>query len=524
MHAMDHDDNQKACALIHLPPELRAHVTDRIRSLRDIVACAQASSGILTRPTVREIFDRLPRPIKASRLLKYGAPPLVLADLFALASIRPTRPMLPNAVAGGRLDSLRWFCERTRHLGRGAPHPSDDGHVCPCGQDPCLGGAAKGVGCPSFKPARKAIVLARSISRLDLLDCLVNEQDVAGPAGVRILSRMNQHAAQTGDLDFLAYWHERNTPPDGGCCHCDAKINKRALAACRVDVIKWLCEVDCSAAMPMTCATIARVLTHGLDDKRCVPVIDWIASVLVPGDADAKVMRRAAINAVKYDFVERLSRVHALGLVEVDSEAIACAFVNDSTRVLKWAAAAAIPAWSNPLTGYAAARYARKATLRWFLSLPGAACVLSVGAVKSALEAGRVGMAIAVHQADIVPFDRYDAAAVACEHLTDDQAARVIKAGAPCTAAALAFALRGAKMEVLRIAADTCDAAQFQAALDSCTSRINQGIIAWLTANVDGICVAEHRRAAPFRYKPESLRSVAAWENALVCPCPSCRG
>ncbi|AVK76662.1 hypothetical protein pneo_cds_1055 [Pandoravirus neocaledonia] len=135
-------------------------------------------------------------------------------------------------------------------------------------------------------------------------------------------------------------------------------------------------------------------------------------------------------------------------------------------------------------------------------------------------------MAIAAHETGVLAFGQYDPAAVACEHLDDQQATQISGSGATCTAAALAWALKRTLLSTLRAAAERADVETFQAALDAVRPGFLSGdVLSWATVRFGArICIAAHCLGAPFRHPMKSAERAAAYRNMVPCWCRACRG
>ncbi|AGO85258.1 hypothetical protein psal_cds_1055 [Pandoravirus salinus] len=523
MHATDDAKGHRTLGLLDLPPELRAEITRHVQRPADVVACARTSPALLTKPVDKEIIDRLVRPIRPVKLFKHGAPPSVLADLASRDLINIAWSMLPDVVASGRADSLTWVCQWLMQTPRPACQKGSTCYRVSYKQEAEAANGWYPAPCSRCRPICNAVKSAAAMRRYDMLCCLLDERAVAGRDSERLFGAMIRNAAYRGDVALVASWHERNNiSASGGHCCCDPSIGQAALRACRIGVLDWLCDHNCNAVVLPSLASIECVLVEGAGrDAERASVIGWLIDRLPPSEIRTGGLQHATRRPIKNGMAACLARLCDPKLVVLGPAEITYAFVKDARSVLYWISRNQTTAWAAPSTGYAVAHHARKDTPRWFLRLPGAGAILSVGAVKSGLAAGRVGMAIAAHETGVLAFDRYDAAAVACEHLDDQQAARILSSGASCTTAALTWALKRALIETLRVASEHVDAEAFQAALDAVRpGYVHDGILPWISVHFSDNCIAQHCLAMPFRYKPKSAERAAAYETCCTVIVP----
>ncbi|AVK76661.1 hypothetical protein pneo_cds_1054 [Pandoravirus neocaledonia] len=305
MRATDDDavEGHGPSALLDLPPEVRAEITKHIRRPADVVACARASAALLTNPIDREITDRLPRPIDTAKLLENGPPPSVLADLASKDLISLSWSMLPDVVAGGRVDSLRWVCHRLVQEPR--PLCRKDGACHYTYIEPLIE-TYKGwdrLPCLLCQSVLDAVNSAAAMHRFDMLRCLLDEHSVVGRESEWLFGDTIRRAAYIGNLALVAPWHERNTPTtsDGHCC-CHPPIGLAALRGCQIDALDWLCDHNCNAVVLPSLASIGRVLIEGVGrDAERASVIGWLIDRLPPSEITTGGLRHMVRRVIRND-------------------------------------------------------------------------------------------------------------------------------------------------------------------------------------------------------------------------------
>lgn len=535
--------------LADLPLEVRAAIFSHVDEARDMAALYFAHAGLLARPLVVEVADRLGVGIVRRAIAAGASLPTVLC-LGARIGMddhlwkRAARGLLRDAVCGGHLDVVQWLCVagdiknadpscgvptrgHFRFLRQDANRDHDDGdddgdalsdpNII---EDDAMAAAAcdgtivawakadkrlartEALWCYGdlSRPMRTEVHLAAALGaavdadRGDLVRCLLDHWPMrsAGKVLAERLPKLFGRAVRAGSVLVVEALHGLSCEGAQTQCACPVDVGKTAVRYGRLDVIQWLSAAGCRAAQPPTLCSIEMAIQYGH-----APVVRW-AHARVRKPLDSAVSPKVLAQAAGRGYVEALVEVHRLGAIASTRALAVAAARHDQVRVLKWIAGEEPPGppldgWAEPRLGHAA--FASPTVVAWMLTRPDARRLLTVGVARHALRTGRQAVPLLLHDAGIAPLYQWNAVATvaACDRPCLPLIAQLIDKGALVDVEAVKVGIVSGRVDLL---AALCLAAQFdtvQAAVDDMagSGQFHTQSAQWLADHVPGLCLAD---------------------------------
>ncbi|AVK74462.1 F-box incomplete domain containing protein [Pandoravirus quercus] len=541
----------------NLPDEIIVHILGYLTRLRDLAACAAASSILAVEP-LASAAARL-ASVTLGNLLEAGAPLDVVRAVYAHrgpASIPPD--WIVAVVRVGSIDIVEWACavpEWTLVL-RAAAHRDDAG--------------------PAPRPYKRtkkgdpvddALCLSIECGRFEMLAWLLSHCNT-GPSSlycrldasfVRSLL-IKVVRAPGAPLDVIIRLHDYSLLPNDDGTVCTTQVERAALDADRADVLEWVRTRGCQCLSPDN-------LSHATHSFVCAvragsaAAARWVYANTAPQTTppaalhdryDMAEITKAAVRAASNGHVRVLAMLCRLGFDPLPLDALMAAARGGHLHVLQWATmadacddvdddngkdgdahmdladagpspsqppAVVVQGWPSLLIGYAAALGGHEHIVRWLAHRPDARRNLSVGAARAALKRGHVAVVLALDKVGIAPFDQWDPLCTAVRSNSVATVAAIAEHVAVCTPCILTSALFCRNEGVIQFLCERYGIDHLQEAIDAAAGRfLAKAPLLWVRDNVSSVCVAS---ACAYLYAARSCDR-AAMDRDRLCRCTQC--
>lgn len=546
--------------LDNLPDEIIVHILGYLTRLRDLAACAAASSTLTVEP-LANAAARL-AGVTLGKLLEACAPLDVVRAVYAHRGPTSIPPdWIVAVVHVGSNEVLEWACavpewtlvlRTATHRDGAGPAPRPYKRV------------KKG------DPVDDALYLSIECGRFEMLAWLLAHCNT-GPTS--LYCRLDASFVQSllikavrapgAPLDVIMRLHDYSLLPNDGETACTTQVERAALDADRADVLEWVHARGCRCLSPSN-------LSHAAHSFACAvragsaAAARWVYTNAAPQTTPATTLRdhcdasktmKAMVGAASGGHVRALAMLCRLGFGPLPLDVLVAAARGGHLHVLQWAMtdpatniqddvdgdndnddgtpmdladgdmhssrppAVVVQGWPSLLIGYAAALEGHEHIVRWLARRPDALRNLSVGAARAALKKGHIGVVLALDEVGIAPFDQWDPLRTATRSNSVAVVAAIAGRTAVCSPCTLTSALFCRNEGVIQFLCERYGTDHLQAVVDAVAGRsLARAPLLWVRDNVPSVCVAS---ACAYLYAAR-LCDRTAMDRDHLCRCNRC--
>ena len=278
-------------------------------------------------------------------------------------------------------------------------------------------------------------------------------------------------------------------------------IGQTALESDRADVLAWMRDVGCCAMLTPDDEQLTEAVASGE-----IAVARWLLATITDRPLCLRYIGSALTRAASAGHTATVAFAHNELMVDCPCEVLVRAARYGHVNLLRWAAgehvegvphagarSLALPELSHWASAAAwnATEYDRPNVISWLLDRASTRRFVTVGVARRALGRGHTGIALAIHQSGVAPFDQWPALGVA-SRMGCDVVRAVVEHGAPYDPSALVVAIKHGSIPTMAYLCAHYGTGDLQRAVDlSASHSCSRGMAAWLRKQFGWLCVAE---------------------------------